>query len=470
LGFGLGCGWALPSSPHPTAVFAHFTSQTHLELIGVTARFNQTSEPTEGGWLGAVDEWTTTGSVTRYTDSASSFTHTATPLTGFRLQALKAESAAIISRPLAHVPTDAQIALQVNTSTEEVGVGALVVRYNDQIIRQLDLERVNNTGSWQVLDLGLSLVTPLSNEMSQHNESEAVDLETLPEAFITHNFATSATEDLFSISLVLSQPWSAPITVLIVDGAALQLDQVVEQMGWENLVAREKVYLDTNGSMIESSLEGECADATEVVHVPEQTALTQLSVQICRPESIELQKSARVSIEEIHWIGGVRDFRDEWVVLRNHSSQPISVAGWSVTGLGIGGGDVNLPETSMLEAYEAIVISRYVLGDHRSSLNPVLNQTTQALFWHTPLSLPNTQPNLVLQDTNGEIIDAVQLSHWPAGGMLQEKRVSMRRLSLITNGSDPSSWHSCVSRLCQMQAPNYWQDERILGLPTRSFY
>ncbi|MFC1662582.1 lamin tail domain-containing protein [Patescibacteria group bacterium] len=148
-----------------------------------------------------------------------------------------------------------------------------------------------------------------------------------------------------------------------------------------------------------------------------------------------------IIINELMWMGSSLSSYDEWLELRNISTQSIDISGWYLTRRSSGEEKLMLtiPESSLIEAGEYFLISNYDSIPNKSSLNIAPDLVDSAV------SLANNQLSIKLYNADHELIDvADDGSGKPLAGEYVSGSVwaTMERNSLVGNGQLKESWHT----------------------------
>ena len=144
------------------------------------------------------------------------------------------------------------------------------------------------------------------------------------------------------------------------------------------------------------------------------------SVEQCSYVTTQFPNYSRLLINEVAWMGTVADSSNEWIELKNISSEPLSLAGYQL----IDKGEqikVTLPKTTLAPG------GFFILERGEDAL-----PTTAGLVYVGALA--NTNEGLRLFDSHCFLVDQVEASaDWPAGDSSQKR--SMERGSNL-------GWHT----------------------------
>lgn len=145
-----------------------------------------------------------------------------------------------------------------------------------------------------------------------------------------------------------------------------------------------------------------------------------------------------VVINEIMWMGSEGHSSDEWVELKNMTSDSINIGGWKIEKAGPSGGTITIPSGKSIPASGYFLIANYGKTSSSSSLNVDADYVVN-------LSLGNdSNDNLILKTPANIVIDSAKGTLWPAGNNGTQKQ-SMERNDIPGDGLLVASWHTCVS-------------------------
>jgi len=138
--------------------------------------------------------------------------------------------------------------------------------------------------------------------------------------------------------------------------------------------------------------------------------------------------SGAVVINEVAWAGSLDSANDEWIELYNPGSLPVDLTGWKIVD-DQGAQVYALAGTISAGGY-------YLIEDSEMVVQPAIANLL------TNLSLSNAGDSLVLTDSTGQVIDAVNSSGgmWFAGNAT--KHATMERIDPAVSGDDASNWVS----------------------------
>jgi len=136
--------------------------------------------------------------------------------------------------------------------------------------------------------------------------------------------------------------------------------------------------------------------------------------------------SGSVVINEVAWAGSLDSANDEWIELYNPGPLPVDLTGWKIT---------DDQGASVYALSGAISAGGYYLIEDSEA---VVQPATADLIVN--LSLSNTGDSLVMTDSTGQIVDAVNSTGgaWFAGDAVA--RASMERISASVSGDDAANW------------------------------
>lgn len=154
------------------------------------------------------------------------------------------------------------------------------------------------------------------------------------------------------------------------------------------------------------------------------------------PQNIYAAQLHDVIINEINWAGSPKSTADEWLELKNLTTQTIDVSSWKLTGAATSGGTLTIPSGKTIAPGDFFLITNFAPTDTRSTLNVAADWQTSSL------SLPNTNAHYSLLDSAGTTIDTADDGQGtPFAGSVTPK-TSMERNRSLGSGENQSSWHS----------------------------
>ncbi len=148
-----------------------------------------------------------------------------------------------------------------------------------------------------------------------------------------------------------------------------------------------------------------------------------------------------VVINEIMWMGTQGDAADEWIELRNMTTNTIDISGWVIDNLGSGvTNDIVIPAGKTIAPYSFFMIANdtKATGNHNIDPDHIAN-----------ISLLNPGEQLILRvSVDGAIIDIANgTDDWLAGvdpgGQNPER--SMERNVIPGDGTIGTNWHSATT-------------------------
>lgn len=165
-----------------------------------------------------------------------------------------------------------------------------------------------------------------------------------------------------------------------------------------------------------------------------------------------------VIINEIMWMGSdpqqqVGSTADEWVELYNTTSEDIDLTGWSIENLGTEDNPIITIPSGTILAGGYFLIGNYP-SDHANS---ALNDSIVVDYSTTQVQLLSSGEQLTLRDNVNSLIDQTPDGKWAAGNNTGGLRQSMERNSVPGDGTDPTSWHTCVNSGCT--STTFWDVE-----------
>ncbi|AKM77846.1 TPA: hypothetical protein DDZ49_03815 [Candidatus Wolfebacteria bacterium] len=160
------------------------------------------------------------------------------------------------------------------------------------------------------------------------------------------------------------------------------------------------------------------SDAQEVELVKSASS-KQLDAPLCPYGSTTKSIQRGVVINEVAWMGGVRSAGDEWIELKNVSSNDVDVSGWQLLNKG-GGVKIRLDDlkNSTVKAGQIVLLER---TDNNSAVG-----VTADLIYSGALG--NSSDGLHLFDSSCSIVDEIPVAaHWTAGS--NDSKQTMERNS-----------------------------------------
>jgi hypothetical protein len=154
--------------------------------------------------------------------------------------------------------------------------------------------------------------------------------------------------------------------------------------------------------------------------------------------------SGDVVINELMWCGSTVSYADEWIELRNMTSNSISLGNWDITKLSSGAEKLMLtiPSDKSISAGNYFLIANYSENSEKSKLN------VPPGLVNTSVSLSNSTLQIKLYngswDSGGTLIDTASDGGSPLAGDNLNK-YSMERNSSPGDGTLASSWHTATS-------------------------
>jgi len=156
---------------------------------------------------------------------------------------------------------------------------------------------------------------------------------------------------------------------------------------------------------------------------------------------------AQVIINEIMWMGSSKSSQDEWIELKNNTSQKIQLNGWQIENLLRGNTTFTFPDEPIIEIEEGgfFLISYYSKADQIEN-RTILNN--EELIWRcnghpscASFSLANSNNgDLILKSPSGEEVDRALGDSWPAGKKKDGIYYSMERINPLDKGSNVANW------------------------------
>lgn len=154
-----------------------------------------------------------------------------------------------------------------------------------------------------------------------------------------------------------------------------------------------------------------------------------------------------VVINEVMWMGSSKSSQDEWIELRNNTSQKIPLNGWRIDNLLRANEVFIFPDEPIIEIEGGgfFLVSYYSKSDQIED-KTILNNNE--FFWRcrdhpscASFSLANAgNGDLILIDSSGNEIDRASGDPWPAGKKEASACYSMERINPLDNGANVDNW------------------------------
>lgn len=157
-------------------------------------------------------------------------------------------------------------------------------------------------------------------------------------------------------------------------------------------------------------------------------------VSAVSPLSANAQGSSGILISEINWAGSEKSQADEWIELVNVTDTRKDISGWLLVGAATGGDAIALPDATILEAGEILLIANYKNGDEKSTLGINPNLVT------TSLSLANSSLHVFLTDPHGLVHDSYEDTGTPDFG--SSSPITSIERDVVTN-----TWKNSMSSI-----------------------
>ncbi len=166
-------------------------------------------------------------------------------------------------------------------------------------------------------------------------------------------------------------------------------------------------------------------------------------------DTVQAAEPGDVVINEIAWMGSSASSKDEWIELKNMTSQDIDISGWIIEGGSSGGGDLMIPEDGsehIIPANNFYLISYYSIADG-SDFTVLDVIVSWRVINMRNISLANVNNgDLVLKDSGGKKIDTAKGDKWAAGTYTKSEGIycSMERNTPPNDGSLAENWHTAT--------------------------
>ncbi len=151
------------------------------------------------------------------------------------------------------------------------------------------------------------------------------------------------------------------------------------------------------------------------------------------PTGIQGAQPGDVVINEIMWMGSASASTDEWVELRNTTSNTIDISGWVVENLGDGSpAHITIPASSTIPANGFYLISNNLKASSFIDIDPDLQTTNVGLL--------NEGEQLILKNNLTTTIDTANLPPGWLKGVNGTPNRSMERKSTPGDGTLVANW------------------------------
>jgi hypothetical protein len=151
-----------------------------------------------------------------------------------------------------------------------------------------------------------------------------------------------------------------------------------------------------------------------------------------------------VVINEIMWMGSDVSTADEWIELRNMTSNPIDLTGWTIENLGTSANPTITIPSGTIAPNGYFLISNFMSTDANSALANTVTPDYQT----TAINLTNSGEQLTLRDAGAVIIDQTPLGAWAAGINVSATKQSMERSLVPGDGTVVANWYTCIDAGC----------------------
>jgi hypothetical protein len=146
------------------------------------------------------------------------------------------------------------------------------------------------------------------------------------------------------------------------------------------------------------------------------------------------QGSSGILISEINWAGSEKSQADEWIELVNTKDTATDISGWLLVGAATGGDAIALPDATILQPQQTLLIANYKSSDEKSTLSTEPNLVT------TALSLANSSLHVFLTDPHGLVHDSYEDTGTPDFG-------STSPIASIERDIVTKAWQNSVTTL-----------------------
>ena len=88
------------------------------------------------------------------------------------------------------------------------------------------------------------------------------------------------------------------------------------------------------------------------------------------PMRVQAESGAPLSVvfSEVAWAGSSMSNADEWIELYNTREETVDMSGWIVQGAATGGGDLTIPDTTIIQPHSTFLIANYATTHDNSAL------------------------------------------------------------------------------------------------------
>lgn len=158
-------------------------------------------------------------------------------------------------------------------------------------------------------------------------------------------------------------------------------------------------------------------------------------------------RAGDVVINEIMWMGSTGSYADEWLELRNLTSQPVDISNWRIDNASSILAYFEIPAGKTIDSNGFYLIANFDNSNSSSELN------IHPDYVNTNIQFNNTyniNGQLILKDKNLNIIDntpVANTTNWPAGSNEPYKQ-SMERSNPPGDGTVAGNWHTCTDSAC----------------------
>ena len=140
-----------------------------------------------------------------------------------------------------------------------------------------------------------------------------------------------------------------------------------------------------------------------------------------------------VAINEICWMGSASSASDEWFELYNNTDNDIDLTGWKIM--------VSSTELTYKNFNNIISAHDYYLLE-RTDDNSAPTVLADAIY-NGSVSLSNTGGSIKILNSDGQIIDWLQLWPWPKGN--NDTKQTMERISANVAADDETNWQDSLT-------------------------
>ncbi|MFH1008431.1 MAG: lamin tail domain-containing protein [Candidatus Latescibacterota bacterium] len=145
-----------------------------------------------------------------------------------------------------------------------------------------------------------------------------------------------------------------------------------------------------------------------------------------------------VVINELMWMGSTASSADEWIELRNMTDFEILLDGWTLEKAATIGDTLTIPEGKTIPARGFFMIANYAPAAENSGLAVTADWVT------TAVALVNTQLQIVLKDSEGQVVDVADDGVGDPAAGDNDAKASMMRSDPPGDGALSENWRTAT--------------------------